>query len=160
MSTKLIIALVVIIVAVLGGYFLLSNKTKVPYSTQISPSPRITEKESNQISPTGVSIVINEQNNSGESGIAIIREVNGKVNINLKLIGAGASSQPVHLHLGTCEKPGKVVYSLTNVVNGESKTVLEVNMTTFNKNLPLILNVHKSEQELGIYLSCGEVSSK
>ncbi|MBI4098338.1 MAG: hypothetical protein HY426_04865 [Candidatus Levybacteria bacterium] len=159
MSSKLIIALV-IIALVGGGYLLLKSNEAVPYSTQISPSPQISKEKPNEISPMGVSIVINEQNSSNESGIATVNEVNGKVTVNLKLTGATSSiPQPAHLHKGICDNPGNVVFPLTSVVNGESMTVLEVDMAEFNDKLPLILNVHRSEQESDVYTACGPVSS-
>lgn len=160
MSTKLIIISVVMIIAVLGGYLLLKSNAKVSNSTQITPSPQVSEKESSQISPAGISIVLNEQNDSNESGIATINETNGKVTVNLKLTGATSFvPQPAHLHEGMCDNPGNVVYPLTSVVNGESMTVLDVDIAEFNKKLPLILNVHKSEEESQVYTACGSISS-
>ncbi len=160
MSNKLLIVAGLIIFVLAAGYLLLGNKTKGLYSTKVVPTKTpITKNENSKLPPTGVSIVINEQNNSGESGIATIGEVDGKVVVNLKLIGEPLNvSQPAHLHSGTCQKPGDIVFPLSNVVNGESKTTLTVNMDSFNQRLPLTLNVHKSEQELNIYVSCGQVS--
>ncbi len=154
MPNKYFAVLILIIISLLGGYFFLTKN-----STSPSKVPAQTKEESMKIPQTGVSIVLSEQNNSGQAGIATIIEKNGKVVVSLKLTGALVdTSQPAHLHLGVCDDPGKVVYPLTNVVNGESETVLGVDMATFNQSLPLILNVHKSEQESDIYASCGLLS--
>lgn len=159
MSTKLLIVVIAIIVVVGGGY-LFFNKGNSLYPTNNTPSDVSNQtNETSQISPAGVSIVVNEQNASGESGIATISESDGKVVVNLKLTGASTQApQPAHFHKGTCEVPGDVIYPLTNVVNGESQTTLEVDMATLNSELPLILNVHKSKDEISVYTSCGEVS--
>ena len=160
MSVKNILILVLIAGLIVAGYFLFSKKTDKLNSSNITPTPQAL-KNISQIPTTGISIVVSEQNSSAESGIAIIKEMNGKVNVSLKLTGGiPGVPQPAHLHSGVCDDPGKVVYPLTSVVNGESETVLGVDMATFNQSLPLILNVHKSDQESDIYASCGEVSSK
>lgn len=161
MSVKNILILVLIVGLISTGYFFLNKKVDKPNYSNNTPTPQALKKEISQIPSTGISIVVSEQNGSAESGIVIISEVNGKVNVGLKLTGGVPGvPQPAHLHSGVCSDPGKVVYPLTNVVNGESETILKVDMATFNQSLPLILNVHKSEQESDIYASCGEVSSK
>ena len=73
MSGKLIIIAVLIVAVLAGGYFFSIKKNGL-YNTSntITPEPSGNTNESSQISPTGVSIVINEQNASGESGIATI----------------------------------------------------------------------------------------
>lgn len=160
MSNKLIVLAVLIVVILAGGLYL-NNKSGNVYNANNTPTPKssVSTNETSQISPSGVSIVINEQNASGESGIATVSEVEGKVVVNLKLIGASAQTpQPANLHSGTCEAPGDVVYPLTNVVSGQSKTTLDVDMAAFNSKLPLILNVHKSKDEISVYTSCGKVT--
>lgn len=107
------------------------------------------------------SIVLSEQNDSGESGIATIKGMEDKTLINIVLVGAApAGYQPSHLHIGTCEKPGEIKYSINNVVNGKSETLLDIAMEDFVKELPLILNVHKSRDEISTYVSCGILTSK
>ncbi|MEK7071074.1 MAG: hypothetical protein AAB966_04665, partial [Patescibacteria group bacterium] len=65
--------------------------------------------------------------------------------------------QPAHIHEGACEKPGKVVYPLTSVVDGASETIIETTLKDLKDNLPLSLNVHKSQAELAVYTACGEL---
>ena len=159
MSKKLIIT-VFLVVAILAGGLLL-NKSKSAYNASSTPTPKssISANDYSQIPQTGISIVVTEQNSSGQSGIATISELDGEVVVNFKLVGFGSSTpQPSHLHLGSCEVPGDVVYSLANVVNGVSKTTLDADMATFNTKLPLVLNVHKSQAEANIYTACGQVS--
>lgn len=161
MSVKNILTLVLILGLIATGYLLLNKKPDKLSSSNITPTPQSQKADVSQIPTTGISIVVSEQNGSAESGIAIIKEIKGKVNVSLKLTGGiPGVPQPAHLHSGVCSDPGKVVYPLTNVVNGESETIIGVDMATFNQSLPLILNVHKSEQEQDVYTSCGEISSK
>ncbi len=153
MPNKYFAVLILIIISLLGGYFLLTKN-----STSPSKVPVQTKEESMKIPQTGVSIVLSEQSNSGQAGIATIIEKNGKVVVSLKLTGVLVdTSKPAHLHLGTCEKPGKVKNPLNDVVDGQSETTLDIDMSTLNKQLPLILSVHKSNQEINVYTACGEI---
>lgn len=161
MSKKLIITAVLVVAILTGWYFYLDNKiNRVNYTNNTSTlEPSISKDESSQIPQTGISILVNAQNSSGESGIATISELDGKVVVNLKLVGFGPSTpQPSHFHDGSCEAPGEIVYPLTNVVSGVSQTTLDIDLSTFSSKLPLILNVHKSPEESGIYVACGQVS--
>ena len=158
MSKKLIITACLVVAILAGWYLYLNSKTNRINYSDTTPETSIETSES-QIPETGISIVVNEQNSSGQSGIATISELDGEVVVNFKLVGFGSSTpQPSHLHLGTCAVPGDVVYSLSNVVNGVSKTTLDADMATFNTKLPLVLNVHKSQAEANIYTACGQVS--
>ena len=64
------------------------------------------------------------ENNSGETGGAVLTEVNGKTTVLITIVGEPTgASQPAHIHDGGCGPTlGKVVYPLTNVVNGVSTT--------------------------------------
>src|SRR3989344_8748195 len=71
-------------------------------------------------------VVLNEQNNSGESGIAMLNEFGGKTTVSLTVNNAPESGeQPAHIRTGACPSPGAVTYPLTNLVNGSSVTVLD-----------------------------------
>ncbi len=108
------------------------------------------------------------ENNSGQSGDAIISEVDGKTNVTISLSGGNIpTAQPAHFHMGTCATPGEIKYQLNSLVNGKSdeatgprnfaysKTILNVSLADFLQSLPLILNVHKSAAEISVYVACG-----
>ncbi len=105
-----------------------------------------------------LSVQLNEQNNSGEYGNALITEENGvaRVRVSVKNAPRGIS-QPAHLHLGTCIDTGAVKYPLNNVVNGVSDTTLKVSLKDLESQGPLVLNVHKSASQIKEYVSCGNL---
>jgi hypothetical protein len=51
-----------------------------------------------------------------------------------------------------------VKYPLSAVKNGHSETTLAVDMATLKKELPLAINVHKSDKEMGNYVACGDLN--
>ena len=65
--------------------------------------------------------------------------------------------QPAHLHTGTCEAPGPILQPLAWVLDGQSFTLLSPFAMPL-ANQGLILNVHKSEAEIGVYTSCGVIT--
>lgn len=105
-----------------------------------------------------MTVVLNAQNASGETGTATLIESAGKTTVDINLSGAPSNlSQPAHIHAGACPTPGNIIYPLTNVVNGASKTVLDVDLATLRAQLPLAVNVHKSASEAKVYVSCGDL---
>ena len=102
---------------------------------------------------------LNSQNNSGQSGRAtLIMDQNGMAQLALNLTGEqDGASQPAHIHSGTCENLGDVLYPLNNVVNGQSETTLNVTTEQLKIMMPLAINVHKSVDEMDNYVACGDL---
>ncbi len=99
------------------------------------------------------------QNGSGESGTATLTETNGKTTVVLKMSGFPKGvSQPAHIHLGSCPKPGEVKYPLEFPLNGDSSTTLDVTLAQLKSMEPLAINVHKSGTQASVYVSCGNLS--
>jgi hypothetical protein len=106
---------------------------------------------------TAVSVPLNEQNGSGESGTATLTPTTGGINVVIALKGAPATAQPAHIHDGTCADLKGVAHPLTNVVNGSSTTVVTgVTMDQLLKG-PYAINVHESAANLGKYVACGNI---
>lgn len=104
-------------------------------------------------------VVLSEQNDSGESGTATIRETNRQFVVNLRLTGAPANvAQPAHIHTGSCQTLGTVKHPLTSPLNGQSTTTLNVTFEELMAQLPLAINVHKSTTNAKVYVACGDVS--
>jgi hypothetical protein len=61
--------------------------------------------------------------------------------------------QPAHVHTGTCDEPGPIVYPLGLVKDGGSFTLLSASQSDLLEN-DYIVNVHLSEAEMGTYVSC------
>ncbi len=106
--------------------------------------------------------VLNSQNNSGQAGTAtLVNNASGNAEVRLNLGGTESTvPQPAHIHVGTCDSIGEILYPLNDVVNGSSITTLNVPVPEIVKNFPLALNVHKSSAELGVYTACGNLTSK
>lgn len=116
--------------------------------------------EGSDAGPTTLVFSLSALNNSGESGTATITPISDtQSRVSVELTGAPASAQPAHIHMGACPTPGGVKYPLTNVVGGKSETVLDVTVAALQAQLPLALNVHKSPQEIGAFVSCGNLPS-
>lgn len=137
-----------------GGYN--STSSTPTYTTPKStPTPTIAGTENE------MTVKLAAENNSGESGTATLKEENGKTTVTLDLTGyTKDASQPAHIHTGVCPGVGAVKYPLTNVVNGQSVTVLPATLSKLKEELPLAINVHKSKTEITVYTSCGDLSEK
>ncbi len=81
------------------------------------------------------------------------------INIDASPDGADVE-QPGHIHSGTCDSlPGSlgaVEYPLTNVVNGASTTTVDATLESLQTG-DFAVNIHKSGDELGVYVSCGNI---
>ena len=99
-----------------------------------------------------------ELNKSGQTGSAVLDEVDGKLKVTIKLAGKESKvAQPAHIHIGSCPIPGAVKYPLTNVVSGVSETMLDMSLADLLAMGDLAINVHKSAAEVKVYTSCGDV---
>lgn len=136
-------------------YLFLSNKG----SSYTAPPAEL--DNSTQVTPTNtvaMDVILDAQNDSGETGTVTLTEVNGKTKVIVTVQNEPAgASQPAHIHLGACPTPGAVEYPLSNVVNGTSETVLDVDLATIKSKMPLAINVHKSAEEVKVYVACGDL---
>jgi len=152
--------LIVVILALLGGggYYLYSQWAgSYPTTSNLVTTPTDTNPAVTTM-PEKVTVILASQNNSGESGTATLEETAGKVKVTLNLTGAPAGvTQPAHIHTGTCANIGGVLYPLTFPVDGVSETTLNVTLAQLKEQMPLALNVHKSQAEASVYYSCGDL---
>lgn len=156
MNKNLIFGAVGVLVIVVIGYLLFNRQTQpIPQPTTITTQ----ETASPSAAISAVTVTLSEQNTSGESGIATLVEVDGKVVVILTLTGAPEGVvQPAHIHVGSCPDVGAVKYPLTFPVNGRSETTLEVSLGQLRSEMPLSINVHKSAQEASVYVSCANLT--
>ena len=154
MSKNLWIIVAVVVVIVTGGFLFLGARqapppTPTPTPIQATPTPIILEE----------TIILDEQNKSGVSGSAVLREENGQVTVALSLTGAPKTTpHPAHIHVGACPDVGDVKYPLTNVVDGQSETILNVTLDQLEDEQPLAINVHKSAAQITVYTACGDLT--
>ncbi len=94
-------------------------------------------------------------------------------------MAAGSQAHPLHIHAGTCDQLGDVIFPLGEIstdlmVNGEpaggtplggvSDQKVAVNMTVVAATLaeltasPHAINIHQSEADMGTRVACGDIS--
>lgn len=113
------------------------------------------------LAQTPMTIVLNEQNGSGETGAAMLTDLgNGMVRVDVTVSGEPAgASQPMHIHKGTCANLDSApAFPLNNLENGTSSTEITTTMQALLAS-PYALNGHKSAQELPAYVFCGDIVS-
>lgn len=152
----LIYAVIGVLVYGLIYYFVLAGKGGLPSYTSQPTSAPITTQATPSSKPLKMTVKLNEENNSGESGEAILEEENGKTTVTVSLTGfTQGIPQPAHIHAGVCPGVGTVKYPLSNIIDGSSVTVLDATLADIKQNLPLAINVHKSAQDITNYTACG-----
>ncbi|MBI4099781.1 hypothetical protein HY440_02120 [Candidatus Microgenomates bacterium] len=153
--------LVGIMIGGFSGYYLANSKTApIPAAQVVTREVTQTATEAAKLAASW-KVILKEQNNSGEAGVALLTAEGGKTRVILTIVaapGASASaSQPAHIHIGACPTPGPVKYPLSNVVGGVSDTVIDTTIDNLKSLLPLSINVHKSATEIGTYVACGDL---
>jgi Cu/Zn superoxide dismutase len=105
-----------------------------------------------------VTVTMNAQNGSGEDGTATITAAGANaVTVVVKLSNGTATAQPAHIHTGSCANLDPTPkYPLTNVVNGDSTTTVNVALSDLTTG-GFAINVHKSAAEVSTYVSCGDI---
>lgn len=165
----IVILVVVIVFASLGSYYFISQK-KAPVTSQSSPQQqssqqsskpqdyaKIAAEQKNKLKDT--MIPLQEQNDSKESGVALLSEINGKAQVSITMTNGYPKDtpQPAHIHSGKCVGVGEVLYPLTDLVNGRSVTQLSISLSELQKQTNLAINVHKSKSESNLYIACGNL---
>lgn len=112
------------------------------------------------MTPTGpaLTIKLNAQNGSGETGVATLTPVADGTMVSIKMTGAGDVIQPDHIHTGTCATLNpQPKYPLPTIQGGVSMTVVKGVTLSDLLASPFAINVHKSTTEAGIYVACGDI---
>ncbi|HEY1429449.1 MAG TPA: hypothetical protein VGF18_07740 [Candidatus Tumulicola sp.] len=124
----------------------------------IAPAIAADNMSSGMMAASSMTVKLNAQNGSGESGTASIKDVTGGVSVVIELKGGPATAQPAHIHTGSCSSDVGVKYALTNVVKGTSTTM--VKGTSIAKLLasPTSINVHESATNMQKYVACGNIA--
>ncbi len=105
-----------------------------------------------------VTVALGGQNNSGETGTATIEAVGpNDIKVTISLTPAMGAPEPAHIHKGTCANLDPTpAYPLNDVVNGKSETTLMISLDDLATG-QYAINVHKSAQEIGTYVACGDI---
>ena len=102
-------------------------------------------------------IGLSELNESGITGTAKLKASGDQTEVTITLRGGPRNPppRPNHVHFGTCDNLGGVAYALTDVTR-EAKTVLDVPLSALRDG-NYAINVHKSAEEIGVYVACGNI---
>ena len=116
------------------------------------------KSEKKKSEPKSVTVRLGEQNKSGESGTARLTPAGDKTRVTINLKGAPKGTpQPAHIHEGKCPNlDPKPKYPLENVVDGKSTTEVAADIKTLTAG-GLAINVHKSKEEIKVYVACGDI---
>src|SRR5579859_6765081 len=110
------------------------------------------------------------ENASGVTGSAMLTDLGGgKVRVAIEATGTGPDPRPAHIHEGRCANdnsmgmgtamdPARPEYVLNTLVNGVSTTDLAIPMSDLLA-VPHVINIHKSEDEIGFYIACADIAS-
>jgi hypothetical protein len=104
-----------------------------------------------------ITVQLGAQNNSGESGTAVLTDAGPKTKVVIEIKGAPAGvGQPVHVHKGTCAQlDPNPAFGLTTLTNGKSETTIDVPIGDLRKGFAI--NGHKSAQDAKTYVFCGNI---
>lgn len=107
-----------------------------------------------------VRIPLEAMNGSGETGVAILTPQGAKTVVELQMKGGPGDPQPAHFHTGTCDKYApRPLYPLRSVVKGGSTTTLDVPIEKLTAG-DLVVNVHKSFDDIATIASCAIAKPK
>ena len=146
------------------------TETAVPAATKPAPfetpAPAPTEPAA---APTGVmleadpedvvSIILNEDNASGQSGWAALTAKGNQTEVVLSLPSGNLETELVHIHSGSCgaDTLGGVEHGLTSFVDGSGFSVTTVDAPLSSlRTGDFAVNSHK-KGEPGVYTSCGNI---
>ena len=109
--------------------------------------------------PDSLTVPMKALNSSGEDGTAVLTQQDDGVHVAVALKNAPKDKpQPTHIHIGTCGSINKAPeYGLVNTVDGKGDSVVKgVKLSDLTAG-KYAINVHKSGDDLGTYVSCGDI---
>lgn len=113
------------------------------------------------VAQESISITLDEESNSGQSGTAVLTAMGSQTEVVVDLgdwgpEGAGVA-QPIHIHSGQCgDTLGGVSYPLTSLEAGASTTVVDATLASLETG-DFAINAHQSGPNAAIYTACGNI---
>jgi hypothetical protein len=96
---------------------------------------------------------------SEQSGTATLTAKGSRTEVVLRVTPGPVENdpQPVHIHFGDCgANLGSVHIGLNSVEAGKSTTLVDANLLSL-VNGNFAVNLHKSQPEIRVYTSCGNI---
>lgn len=105
--------------------------------------------------------VFDEEGPMGDATVTLtpVTENQTAVDVEYPLAESGDEPRhPAHIHAGGCgaDDLGEIVYPLEDISGGSSQSSLDVSLDELQEG-DYAINVHKSADEMGVYLACGEI---
>ena len=107
-----------------------------------------------------VTIALNEQNDSGQSGTATLTASGNKTQVILDISAGDLETELVHIHDGPCDDLGGVVHPLTSFVGGSggSSTLVDASLASLRSG-GFAVNSHQAGNP-GTYTTCGDIPAE
>jgi hypothetical protein len=109
--------------------------------------------------PDTLTVPMKALNDSSENGTAVLTQQDDGVHVVVSLKNTPKDTpQPTHIHIGTCGNINKAPeYALVSTVDGKGDSVVKgVKLSDLTAG-KYAINVHKSGDDLGTYVSCGDI---
>ena len=111
--------------------------------------------------PEGVTLTLQEQNDSGITGeVELSPTSEGQLEVEIELDGSDGGPHPAHIHRGSCaELDPSPEFPLEDVVDGRSETTLDISVSDLVLD-EYAVNVHESAENADVYVACADVRSQ
>jgi predicted lipoprotein with Yx(FWY)xxD motif len=106
----------------------------------------------------GSVVKLDNGRDGNQPGTAVLVAQGAKTDVYMFIKPLAGVIQPAHIHEGQCPVPGAVKYPLTDLVDGKSKTTVDVALADLLKG-GLAINAHLSKADIGKYVACGAIKS-
>jgi Cu/Zn superoxide dismutase len=122
-----------------------------------TPAPEVPVPAAGAEPQDVVAIALNEENNSGQSGLATLTAMGDNTQVVVSLSEGTMESSAIHIHSGQCgPELGDVVHPLTNLTGGSSTTLLEGVSLGSLLTGGFAINSHNAD-DASIYTACGNI---
>jgi hypothetical protein len=103
-----------------------------------------------------VTIMLEEQNNSGKSGTAELQPGAASTDITIELQPPQGDNEPIHIHTGTCDSPGaEIVHDIGFTTAGLGQGQAFVNLPELTTG-EFILDIHSARNPDEVIM-CGAI---
>lgn len=118
-------------------------------------------EEAEEALEDALTLDLQEQNDSGITGtVAFSPTSDGSVEVEIELEGSDGGPHPAHVHPGSCaDLDPAPKWPLTNVVDGKSKTTIDVDLGELTAQ-EYAVNVHDSPENADLYVACADVRNQ
>ena len=127
--------------------------------TTPSPTPTSITGGERPIGLSSATVTLDELDNSGQSGTAVLTQVDRDTEVVIDVTPGPPESdpQPAGIHQGKCDDLGDVRWELNGVVGGESTSLIKDIPFSMMQFVGGGLAIYKSEAEKDVVVACGNL---